>query len=417
VGRGSGARAARRGQPATAGRARGPGLALAAVGIAVVLGLTLTPDSGPDTGTFRWCVLCGDGGAADFIANVALFVPLAAGLVLAGMRGRTIVAAAFVLSALIETLQLWIPGRESTLGDIISNTSGAALVVLAWHFWARRRSLAGGALAAAAMLVALAGAGLALRPSLPASAWYGQWTAALAQFETYGGRVLRVDLDGAPLPDGPLPDARSVRDSLAGGATLRVLAVAGPRTRTLAPLFGIADGVQREILELGADRDDLVLRVRRRAADLGLDAPDLRWRGALAGVQPGDTLALLARRAGGGWCLAVNGRERCGLAFAAGRAWALVHAMSGLPAAAQAALDCAFMALLALPVGALLKRNAAGAAVALLALGGAAVLPVLVGLSPTPAIQLAASYAGLAAGALTPGGDERADAPVDAGVR
>jgi len=398
------------------GGRRAIGVAVAAAGLALVLGLTLTPAAGPDAGTFRWCLLCGDLGLSDFIANVLLFVPLAAGLVWSGVAGRRIVAAAFLLAALIEIAQLAIPGRDSTLGDVVAATLGAALVVLARRRWAARRSARAGLLAAAAAWAVIAATGFALRPSLPPTVWYGQWTAALGQFEWYRGRLLSVALGGTPLGDGRLDDSRGARGRLAAGEPLVVRAVAGPRTARLAPLFSVADSAYREILVVGADRDDLVLRVRRRAADLGLFQPDLRWRGALAAARPGDTLALEARRGRSGYCLALDGRERCGLGYPAGRAWALVRFVPGLPAAAEAVLDCGFAALLLLPVGLLVRRNGAGAVTALVALGGVAALAPVVGLLPTPAAQLAASAAGLGAGLLAPRAGEGADAAVNAAV-
>ena len=395
---------------------RPAGVGLVAAGLALVLALTLTPAAGPDVGAFLWCVRCGDFGLSDFIANVLLFVPLAAGLMVCGVAARRIVAAAFLLATAIELAQLAIPGRESTLGDVLAAALGAALVVLGRRAWPARRSVRAGLLAAAAALSLVTLAGLALRPSLPPTVWYGQWTAALGQFEWYRGRLLRVTLGGAPLADGRFPDSRPVRAGLAAGEPLAVRAVAGPRTRRLAPLFSIADSAYREILVVGADRDDLVLRVRTVAAGLGLAQPDIRWRGALAAARPGDTLAIGMRRNGRGYCLEVNGTERCGLGVTAGRAWALLRDVPELPAAAQAALDCVCVALLMLAVGLVTTRNAAGLVTALGALAGMAALPPALGLLPTPALQLAASAAGFVAGRLAPGAGERAHAPVDLGV-
>ena len=395
---------------------RPAGAALALTGLALILVLTLTPAAGPDTGAFRWCLLCGDVGTADFVANVALFVPLAAGLVLLGWRARGTVAAAVLLATAIEITQLAIPGRESTLGDIVAAGLGAAAVLLVRRLWPARRSTRAGLLAAALWLALVGAAGYLLGPSLPPTVWFGQWTAALGGYEWYRGSVVSATLGGARLPDGRLPDSRAARASLAAGEPLVVRAFAGPRTARLAPLFSVADSAYRSIVLLGADRDDLVLLVRRRAADLGLFEPDLRWSGALASVRPGDTLALEVRGAGAGDCLSLNGRERCGLGYRIGRAWALVHFVPGLRPGVLAALDCSFVALPALLVGLLVRRDAAGAASALVALGGLAGLPPALGLLPTPAVQLAASALGLAAGALAPHGGERRDAPVDAGV-
>ena len=169
--------------------------------LGVVLGATLVPGSGPDTGTFQWCVLCGDFGLADAIANVVLFVPLGIALGCSAVSARKTVALALLLSTAIEIAQLWIPGRESTLADIIWNTTGAAVGVgfVCWYP-ARRRFRLGGLVAATAVLAVIAGAGLLLRPAFPPTIYYGQWTAQLGQFEWYRGKVLEAEIGGMQLP-------------------------------------------------------------------------------------------------------------------------------------------------------------------------------------------------------------------------
>ena len=69
-----------------------------------------------------------------------------------------------------------------------------------------------------------------------------------------------------------------------------VHAIAGPPVTALGSLFSIADHRQRRILLIGPDRDDLVLQVRPRAADVLLDHPSRRLRGAMDAVHPGDTI-------------------------------------------------------------------------------------------------------------------------------
>lgn len=72
----------------------------------------------------------------EFIANMALFVPLGflVPLALGSMRPKSFVLAvcvAFLASMAIETAQLLIPGRMSDPRDLFSNTLGALLGVLA----------------------------------------------------------------------------------------------------------------------------------------------------------------------------------------------------------------------------------------------------------------------------------------------
>src|SRR4029077_6988777 len=74
-----------------------------------------------------WCVACGDRGRADFLLNVILFLPLGCALRLAGARIRTAVLIGMFLSITIELTQAFIPGRDTSLGDVISNTTGTFL--------------------------------------------------------------------------------------------------------------------------------------------------------------------------------------------------------------------------------------------------------------------------------------------------
>jgi hypothetical protein len=375
-------------------------VALAA--LALVLRATLVPTSDPDADTVRWCVLCGDYGLADAIGNLVLFVPLALGLRGSGVSARTTVVAALLLSTAIELAQLFVPGRESALGDIVANTAGTALAVMAWRWWPVRRSGPGGIAGAAAMVALAAGLGWTLRPSYPRTVYYGQWTAELGQYDRYRGKVLSASIGGSALPSWRLDDPATVRLRLGSGDTVEVRGIAGPRTQRLAPLFSIADDRTRGILLIGLDRDDLVLLPSTSAPDLRLHQPEVRWRGALSGIRPGDSLVVAAHQARGGYCLGLNGNERCGLGFTVGRAWALVHPLPGLPAAALVALDCAFMILLGFPAGLLMRRGVPGAVAAAIGVAGVVVLPSLQGIAPTPLAQVGALGLGLVAAALTP---------------
>ena len=78
----------------------------------------------------------------EFLANIALFVPL--GLCLAGgwpsLRSSGAIAAGMLISVLIEMVQLGIPSRYATLSDVVANTAGTAVGVLAVVLMRRRAS-------------------------------------------------------------------------------------------------------------------------------------------------------------------------------------------------------------------------------------------------------------------------------------
>jgi VanZ family protein len=83
----------------------------------------------------------------DIIENVLLFLPL--GFTMSGYSThrefRTLAAVAGVLllslfvSYSIEVVQLFIPGRFTSLKDVLSNTAGAGLGVLCHSAWHRCR--------------------------------------------------------------------------------------------------------------------------------------------------------------------------------------------------------------------------------------------------------------------------------------
>jgi len=59
------------------------------------------------------------------MGNILLFLPLGAALCLLGFRIRTTIFIAFSLSALVELTQLFVPGRTTSVDDVLLNTLGA----------------------------------------------------------------------------------------------------------------------------------------------------------------------------------------------------------------------------------------------------------------------------------------------------
>jgi hypothetical protein len=138
----------------------------AAITVAALLFIgtaTLVPVRGAyPVGGSAYCVICGDFGGTDFVLNVILFVPLGIGLRLAGVTTRATGAVAFLATLFVETMQLTlIAGRDSSLGDLLSNTTGGvvgALLVAGWRtiLLPEPRRAAARARAAAALWLLLA---------------------------------------------------------------------------------------------------------------------------------------------------------------------------------------------------------------------------------------------------------------------
>jgi VanZ like family len=371
--------------------------------VLAVLGATLSPSGGAPQ-HISLCLLCGERGAADALRNLLLFAPLGVAIALCGWRGVGAVLAPMLLSLAVETAQIWIPGRDPSLGDVVFNTVGAAAGFAAIRvsvLWLRPAARSGRLLMLSALLglVGVCGAaGFLLRPDLPASTYWGQWTPQLGHLEWYRGRIHSVTLGPLELPDGQLARSDMTRALLLARAPLVVHAVAGPPVPALGSLFSIADNWPREIMLLGPYRDDLIFRLRTRASAARLEQPDLRVTGMLSGIAPGDSLNVTVRANGNGYCVAVNGRESCGLGFTLGRGWGMLAFPEALSSRQRTLLDCVWTACLLLPLGFWLTGRTTG----LLAMAAAAatlgLVPIAAGLMPTPPGEWMGAAAGLALG-------------------
>lgn len=366
-----------------------------ALGLSVgaILYATLYPSYVDDQVPPWWCVACGERGGADFILNVILFIPFGCALRMAGTRRRTALLAGMFLSTFIELTQAFIPGRDTTLGDVISNTLGTVIgftIVGIIIVLARRRSPPAVVPAGAALLaLGIVGlTGLALGPSFPPSTYYGQWTADLdGGLGWYRGRVLDATLGPLPLPSRELDHQEQVQALLRAGAPLAITAIAGPAPDRIAPLFSIYDDREREILMIAPRGNDLVIRIRTRGVAQGLDRPYVTLRGALDGVQPGDTLRLALWREGGPHgrlCLTLDGRQDCDLQFTAGAGWSVLIFPESFDAWVRALLNALWVGGMLLPAGFFATDRKSQALVGAVVLLGLLWVPGAVGLGVTP---------------------------------
>ena len=79
-------------------------------------------------------------GWIEFVANIALFVPLGFLLSLVVRRPWVGALLGLLLSVSVELVQLVIPDRQATIRDVLSNAIGAAIgALLAWAIVLRRR--------------------------------------------------------------------------------------------------------------------------------------------------------------------------------------------------------------------------------------------------------------------------------------
>jgi hypothetical protein len=333
-----------------------PRLALALC-VAAILAATLSPSPVAPEDTPVWCLVCGAVGVSDVLANIILFFPFGAALASLGARPRRALLLGVTLSLSVEIAQHVIPGRDPSLSDVVFNTTGAGLGARTWRWipiLLRPTPVLASRLARTAAVAAAAVLGVtayALAPAFPDSVYYAQWTPDLAHLAPYEGRVLDARIGDLPLPPPRLTDSPGVARLLRNGTPLHVRAVAGPPPPALASIFSIYDEQQREVILVGADREDLVVRVRMRANAMRLDHPDLRLAGALARVPAGEEIAITVRRQPGrdGYCVELNGIASCGVRHPLGSGWALLHYSDRFPDLLKRLLTAAWIAVLVCP--------------------------------------------------------------------
>ena len=118
--------------------ARRVGLGIAVVTAIVIAIATLMPGvpaANPGNYDPR-CRICGPMTGVDLVGNLLLFIPLGAGLAVAGITRRRTVQAGALASVAIELLQLTvIPGRDPSLVDVFANTLGTLAGALVGAHW------------------------------------------------------------------------------------------------------------------------------------------------------------------------------------------------------------------------------------------------------------------------------------------
>jgi hypothetical protein len=395
------------GQSIRASTFRRPAYVVLALGVIALALATLTPAGDQSTESAFQCVFCGERALADALVNVILYVPLGLGLALVGVRPRQAVLTGCVISTAVEVIQIALPGRDSSIGDVLANTSGTAigvLLVMTAGLWFVPPKRVSGRLALgwAVGVAAVWGlTGCMLTPSFPRTVYHGQWTPDLGHLEQYRGRVLQVRIGDGEVPPWQAENSAKLRERLLEGVPTVVEFIAGPATTRISSIFSIADEGHQEILLLGPDRDDLVLRYRTRAIDFRLDQPDLRLLGAGAALKDRDTVTAAVSRAGRGWTITLGNADPARLGFTIGSGWAILYYSEFFPDWLRAALDLAWIAGLLLPVGYWLRRDLPSTAAVTMCLLGAAGVPRFFGLLATPSPLWAAMAIGVVVGAAT----------------
>lgn len=372
------------------------GSALAIAAASLIALATLYPTGTPQPLRSPLCILCGDLGTVDFVLNLLLFLPLGAGLRIAGLRRGHVLALVLGATLFVELLQLKIvAGRDASLGDLLANALGGALGLLLVDHGARPLRATGArarvpAIAAAALFVAAhVGTGWGLQRSLPDGRYWGQWRRAQLDTARFRGDVVRVDVNGRPLVANLIPHddphVRAIRsDSVTLAATIRP----GPPTSRVASIASIGADPTYRLIVLAQHRQNLVMRVRLRASELLLRSPSFGIPRVLAVASNGrpDTLSIAGSYLPGRVILRA-GDSRADYPLTLGLGWTFFLPME-LPLGGRTALPNAlWLALLVTPMAFWSARAWRGpfrlVLPAAIAIGALALLPAVFPLSAT----------------------------------
>lgn len=261
------------------------------------------PEQAATVGAHPWCLAgCGDDvGLVDAILNLIMFMPLGLSLGLLLRRRWLVVLLCFCATVGIETAQAgWIVGRDPSIRDILTNTLGGAIglgLESHWHsiVWPTpSRAMRLALISGVGWLLLLAATGATLQRSLPATTYWGQWAAQLAQFDTFPGTVISARVGEMPVANGRLSNSGAIRAALAQDSfEVEIHAVTGAPTEGLAPIFSIFDSQQHLILLVGQKGTDLRFQISQRSLDVGV-RPVLIALEGFAGAEAGSNVRIRA---------------------------------------------------------------------------------------------------------------------------
>jgi hypothetical protein len=281
---------------------------LAGSGLAAILTATLYPSPGQSAAsaaTSLLCLVCGEAGGTDVFLNLLLFAPMATGLRLLSWPWRRVVVIATLLSFTVEYLQFAVvPGRDSSLSDLLANTTGAAIAAALAPQLPRllspppglaRRLVPGGAGFFLGVLTLFA---IGFQPRVRPGPLWSECRHYSPAVGTWTGTLRSVVFEGDTLPcDRPPPDSTAIRAALvAGHMMLRLDALSGSPTRGRALVYAIRAGGP-PVFTLAQDGNSAVLNVPTSAQRLRLAVPGLQLPKAFPS-RPGVPVELRAGQRG-----------------------------------------------------------------------------------------------------------------------
>jgi hypothetical protein len=319
------------------------------------------------------CLLCSPEGSTDLLLNMGLFVPFGFALGLLGWRALAVAATGFAMSAAIELLQTQIPGRTPSIWDVFTNGTGTMIGMIIFQrgrSWLARDRWAPWRTWAAALLppVVIWGSGALLAPAAVEGPYFAHLTPRTRNFDRWSGTLTAARIDSVPVTHGRLDRPLRTGDEIESGISVAVEGTVGRPTGGMAALLWVTTDATTEALLIGAENEDLVVRVRRRAADLLFDAPDSRFDDALARIPAGDRFVIDVSGPPHAICASVNGEALCAPRFSAGILWGILYWQGDWRPATRRALDALTLLTLLLPLGLLVRSVSRTQAIAVTSL-------------------------------------------------
>ncbi len=317
-----------------------------ATSTAGILLATLHPGGNSASGDWTFNLASGGAAVAELLQNLILFIPFGIGLTLSGVPVRRSVALGALLSFSVEFAQQWIPGRDPSVGDIVSNTISTAI---------------------GAGLIRLAPRWLTVAPAR--SGWHALGAASLAVLVWFGtAAALRPEFGPSPYRVESRPDFEfwelyrgEVREAILQNGMLYVKATFPPSPPSRpSPLAAVFDAHGSRATILSVTGRDLTMRYDMPAVMLTLEQPDLRWEHAFAHVAPADTFTATTGHERGRLCLSLNGDWRCDLGYTIGDGWKLIFYPEHWPGWLLAIINACWVAGWTIGVGFWAGRTSVG---------------------------------------------------------
>jgi VanZ like family len=390
------------------------GAALAIIGLLAILVLTLYPSprqTWVSEHTPLLCLVCGESGGADVALNLLLFMPMAAGLALLGWPWSRVVALCALVSLGVESVQFAAQtGRDASLSDLLTNTTGSALAAaLARRLdlllapgpqLARRFTLA----AAAAWLGILAFSAVSMRPWAPAGRLRNYCSASYPTAEIFTVTARTMSLNGVAMGcDQDLPRGEIRRELRQGQVSLETVAAAADASADRRVIH-LVRSPRTPLVVLSQQGRSALFQAPTLARAFRLFPPSVRLRGAFP-PRPGAPVELAAGTTGRRLRLSAahgGGRRAVELTLSPGHGWMLFFDMPLWPGTTLRIVAALWLGGLMLPAaywaGLAARPVEAIGVLGVVVVGGLWLVPALAGFDPVHWSEWLGAGGGLAAG-------------------